>query len=122
MGRRAKIPAITALCITESSMEPLSSTAITTRHWLYFLVRLLKYTCSTISFFFSGLKCARFLRIVFFTSRFLAECTGLALFLSRLPRSERRISRRSFSSISSATFFTIRRAASSTSPFIRCFS
>ncbi len=42
MGSFAKIPAITALWITESSMDPLSSTQIMTRHVLYFFIRELK--------------------------------------------------------------------------------
>ena len=42
MGIRAKIPAMTALCITASAMEPLSSTAITIRQVLNRFTRPLK--------------------------------------------------------------------------------
>ena len=47
MGIRLKIPAITALCITASAMDPLSSTAMIMRHWLYRFTRPLKYTRSS---------------------------------------------------------------------------
>ena len=53
IGRREKIPAITALWITESAIDPLSSTAMITRHSLYFLTRPLKYARSIVSCFFS---------------------------------------------------------------------